>query len=195
MCLLKVRCFAPQVAFIREYLQRICQNGSGRAHHPPRLRAVCISDPRVQSVLFFDLHSHRRFDDRLTSPRRTLSFTSLCLLQPLLPRQKYLVASQLAHTCFDRLVDNVKFFVPRLNWLIRVRGRFLFEETASSNPNIVRRGDRLASLVEDRFRTFRRFNTSERQPKLNGKRDNFNSTRKKDTGIRCRRFEVDGLFP
>lgn len=53
----------------------------------------------------------------------------------------------------------------------------------------------LASLIQDGFRAFRRFELGKRQPKFDKERDDFNGTSEQNLGIGHGCFEVDSLFP
>ena len=85
------------------------------------------------------------------------------------------MASELAHTRFNGLVDRGELLVPLLcGFLGRIR--LLLEQAAGGDPNLVARGDSLACLVEDRLRFVGRLETCERKPEFDRLRNDLDCT-------------------
>jgi hypothetical protein len=60
----------------------------------------------------------------------------------------------------------------------------LLEQASSSNPDLVRRRNRLAGLVEDGFGALRSFKTGKSEPELDGKRYHFHGAGEEYAGVR-----------
>jgi hypothetical protein len=71
------------------------------------------------------------------------------------------VPPQLAHTKLDGLVDGFEFLIALFVRFLGVRRRFLLEETAGGNPDLVTRWDGFASFIEDGFCALGCFEASE----------------------------------
>lgn len=155
--------FLPECPTIREDLQSKRQDSPRCTDLTPLLRGLCITHPSVQPIFFFDIHSHRRLDDRFASTRRTLLLAFFRLLEPLIARQQYLMSTKLPYTRFDSFVNSLQFLVP-LRFSLAFGTGLLFEQPACCNPNFVGGRNGLSSFVEYRLRLFRCLQSSKSKP-------------------------------
>jgi hypothetical protein len=107
-----------------------------------------------------------------------------------------LMSTELFDACFDRFVDCLELLCFLIGALGRVvSGSFLFEETASGDPDFVACRNALSGFVENAFGLVGSFETGEGEPEFDGGGDDFDGAGKEDAGVGGGGFEVDGFFP
>ena len=182
MLLLEIGRLAPQRLLLRVDVERVRVDGPRRRNVALGRHRLCVVEPHGLSVLLVDVEVDARLDDRLGRHRAALALCPLRLRKPLLARQLRAVLLERRDTIRN---DRVHLgHVP-----------LLLLQPARGDPDLVRRRDRLARLVEDLARTVGRLEAREREPQLLRVRDDLDGAREEDARVFGVVLELDRLLP
>lgn len=180
--LLQLCCPPPDGLLLGEDIESVgidCPRGADEAL---RLHRLSILHPNVLPILLLDVEVQGSLDDGLTGDHTALRLALLRLLKPLLPRQLGSVLLECGDSIGD---DGVDLTVVTL----------LLLQSTGGDPDLVRSGYRLASLVEDLTSAVGGFETSEGEPEFLRVRDDLDGASEKDASIFRVVLELDRLLP
>lgn len=172
----------PRLSFIGEDADDVRSNRSRRLKVATSATTFCVVHPSLEPLVFFNIDVERRFDD---SPRRSwaaFALASFRFLQPSLSVHHHLLIPERRDSLGHDPIDHRD--VSRL-----------LRQSRGGDPNLVRRRNRLSGFVENFLRSLGRFESSERQPEIDGRWNEFDGSREKHSSVGRVCFKIDRLFP
>lgn len=182
MLLLEVGRLAPERLLLRVHVERVGVDGPRRRDVALARHRLGVVEPDGLPVLLVDVEVDARLDDGLRRHRAALALCALGLGEPLLARELGAVLLERRHAVGNDGVDLADVAL-------------LLLEAPGGDPDLVRRRDRLARLVEDLARAVGRLEAREREPQLLRVRDDLDGAREEDPCVLGVVLELDRLLP
>lgn len=164
MGLLKLSCRPPDLPLVREHVDQVGSHRSTRLKVTSRRRRIRVVHPGLQPLIFLDIDMQRRLDDPHRRRRGTLVLAPFGLFQPGLSVHHDFELGQPRHS-------------GRHDALYFGDVARLFRQPSGRDPDLVRGRDRLSGFVEHLLGRLWGFQSGEREPEVDGRRDKLDRSR------------------